>query len=364
LYVATVILWTAEQLFILISSRRFNTMRDSDVDRSAMIHEDATGQVFIEEIGDEVSQVHVRLTLPVPGVLLSARTNAPNDLIARIARVKTSAWTADEVSRGTIGSDFGSELIRNISAFVSDADMAGGTLVDFGCGSGASLVHLARAYPSAARIVGIEFNDDFLGIARERIEHLRDPRLEVVAQGDSMSLPGLPSARLVCLSAVVEHMLPAERSILLPQLWDAVAEHGWFFLMDTPHRWFPKEAHTTGFWGLNFQDDESAHRRVVRADRRDLPATWPELLRAGIRGSTEREILQLFRSSGSCAPAVESPRYPRARRRVDLWFEGLSTARLRWLKVCLREALNAGELISGSLATQNISLCVRKVCRQ
>ncbi|MCU0635642.1 MAG: class I SAM-dependent methyltransferase [Gemmatimonadaceae bacterium] len=326
----------------------------------ACVHTDDTGTVEVTAVED--GQVDVRVTLrhAVAGVPLRTRTRTPPSIIAQVARVKSAAWTVDEIERATPGSAFATELSRQLRAYVADADVAGGTIIDFGCGSGASLVHLATMYPSAAEIVGVEFNAGYVALARTRIDGLGDPRLSVRQQDDAMSLPPLPAARFLVLSAVVEHMLARERRVLLPRLWDLVEPAGWAMVTDTPHRWFPCEAHTTGLWGLNYQSDAAAIRRIAAAQRPDLPSSWESLLRAGVRGSTEGEIVACMRAGRRPRPIVERPRYPVRRRRVDVWYEGLTPGRRVWLKRCARELLHLGERVTGSLATQNVSLCVRK----
>ena len=92
----------------------------------------------------------------------------------------------------------------------------------------------------------------------------------------------------VHVGAVYEHLLPAERRRLLPQLWSVLKVGGVLFVNQLPHRFYVVEDHTTGVPLLNFLPDRLAHKAATRfSDRVADDATWPELLRAGIRGGTQ-----------------------------------------------------------------------------
>jgi hypothetical protein len=165
----------------------------------------------------------------------------------------------------------------------------------------------------------------------------------------------------VVLSAVFEHLLPAERRILMPQLWAIVKPGGVLLLNQTPHRFFPFESHTTGVPFINYLPDRLAHWAARRFSSRGLGLdTWEGLLRKGIRGATEREIL---RSLGTCAgdsrPVLLSPRRPGLRDRVDVWYAALSP-RHRVLKIACRELLRVVERLVGTTLVVNLALAIRK----
>lgn len=63
---------------------------------------------------------------------------------------------------------------------------------------------------------------------------------------------GIGSIDFVMFCAVYEHLLPAERSRLMPLIWSHVNNPGVIFLTATPFRWFPYEHHTTGLWFINY----------------------------------------------------------------------------------------------------------------
>lgn len=49
------------------------------------------------------------------------------------------------------------------------APLAGSTVLDIGCGCGATTVELARAAGSAGRVIGLDISEPMLGVARERL---------------------------------------------------------------------------------------------------------------------------------------------------------------------------------------------------
>jgi 2-polyprenyl-3-methyl-5-hydroxy-6-metoxy-1,4-benzoquinol methylase len=296
-----------------------------------------------------------------PGVPASPRqfivTRYSPALIREILRVKHAGWLVDEIARDEDSTYVGDVLGRVLMSFVPALSTRGARILDFGCGSGASTLVLHRCYPDAREIVGVDFNEDFLGIAESRRRHysVDNVRFERKPPEGDLQLDG--TFDLVVLSAVVEHMLPRERREVLPQLWRAMNPGGRIFISDTPHRWFPKEAHTTDLWGLNFQSDSSALLRTLRSANTGFQ-TWEELLRAGIRGSTEAEILDCLTNGHPEQSREVQP--SNGRRRVDVWYEGLNRQRHVWLKKAAREVLAVGEKLTGSLVTQNIVYCVEK----
>jgi hypothetical protein len=60
----------------------------------------------------------------------------------------------------------------------------------------------------------------------------------------------------------------------------------------TPHRYFPVESHTTGLPLLNYLPARIARTAALRFSKRiEGDESWDELLRKGIRGGTEMDIL-------------------------------------------------------------------------
>jgi len=113
------------------------------------------------------------------------------------------------------------EALTTIGASCPD----GGSIVDFGCGSGISTRRLADAYPAASSVLGLDLSPHFLAVGRRLLElapegggAVNRPWVNSVVADERIALrradvasTGLPdaSADVVCLSLVI-HELPPE----------------------------------------------------------------------------------------------------------------------------------------------------------
>jgi len=177
-------------------------------------------------------------------------------------------------------------------------------------------------FPSAS-LVGVDRKDESLEIARARASFYGLGNAEFVTSDVESGLPpGLGRFDHVVLCAVYEHLLPDERASLLPALWDALEPGGVLFLRETPHRYFPIETHTTGGLPLiNYLPDRATLWAARRYSRHwSGETTWPQLLRAGIRGGTIGEIERILRRCRGRARLLEPSRLGVADR-IDLWYE-------------------------------------------
>ncbi len=246
-------------------------------------------------------------------------------------------FTLSEAARAALASAYGANVAhavqrfedrryladpirRLLEAHVPPEALASGWLLDFGCGSGASSCHVAADFPGLA-VFGVELDPSRVEAAGVIATELGLANVRFAVSPDPSSLPELPDApRTILLNAVVEHLLPAERPAVLGLLWRALAPGGVLALTETPHRWFPRERHTTGLWGINFLPDAlagAAARRFSRRVRRE--ASWPELLRDGIRGATLAEVAGHLAATGP-APERVQPRGG-ASTLTELWLQ-------------------------------------------
>jgi hypothetical protein len=156
-------------------------------------------------------------------------------------------------------------------------------------------------------------------------------------------------------------MLPAERTTLLPQVWSLVRPGGILFLNQTPHRWFPLEHHTTGLPLINYLPPPLALRAARKLSKRVAPnASWDELLRAGIRGATERQVVRILRVAGDGAPRLLRPIIPGRRDGADIWFAYSSRRNPRLRKRLLRLVFRGVGRVFHSSFAPDLNLALRK----
>jgi 2-polyprenyl-3-methyl-5-hydroxy-6-metoxy-1,4-benzoquinol methylase len=270
----------------------------------------------------------------------SCETSYPPSLVELILAVKGPRFVCDEIMRDEDPSYLHDRFSKTLLGYVPRARFEGATVLDFGCGSGASTVVLARMFP-AATVVGVELVQEFLTIAEARAHHHGLDHVSFVHSPRPSELPaGLDHPDVVVLNGVYEHLLPHERPNLLGALWTHLLPGGVLFIDETPNRWFPVESHTTGLPLLNYLPDRMALAATQRLARKRAmgDASWETLLRKGIRGATGKEIEGILQAVGP-APTLMTPL---GGDRVDLWYEGYarsSVARFGGVKAAMRFAL-------------------------
>jgi len=323
----------------------------------------ARAQITVTDLGGGKRRIEVR---PRDRDLYVARdecvTTYPLPLIETILRVKGPGYLCDEIRRDEDPDYIQPHIEAGIFRHVNVARLADGRILDFGCGSAASTMVLCRLLPGA-RITGLDLEDELLAIARARAEHhgvadrvtfLRSPA------GDRLPA-GLGEFDAICLNAVYEHLLPAERRQVMPLLWEHLAPGGVLLLNQTPHRWFPVEFHTTGGLPLvNYAPAPLAAVLARRFSRRGLTDdSWPVLLRKGIRGGSVHEVLGHL-SGDTVEPVLLAPRGEGVRDRIDLWYSLLGRARHARAKERTRRALKVIKALTGRQLVPSLNLAILK----
>lgn len=280
-------------------------------------------------------------------------TSYPLPLIEAIFRVRGRA-VCDDILRDEDPLYVELDLRYGLLAFLAEEDFAGRRLLDFGCGTAASTMAIARILPDT-EIVGVDLHQELIDVARLRAKHRNiDARFEV-SPGPA-ALPDLGCFEYVVLHAVYEHLLPDERPELLRLLWAALEPGGVLFLHATPNRWFPVERHTTGLPGLNYLPDRAACWAAHRYSRRfGRQGSWDELLRRGIRGATRKEIL--FHLNGV---KLLRPSRLGCRDEADIWLACTMTRNPRWFRRPAHLAFKGYRLLTGREATPSLTIAVRK----
>lgn len=319
------------------------------------------GLVIVEQLKTGKKKISVELLNKEVFMLrTTCETSYPIDLIEQIMNVKGLGYLCDEIMRDEDPMYVQYRLKYNILSYVSEDSFDKKKVLDFGCGSGASTMILARMFPNA-EIVGVELEDEFLSIAKIRAKHHKFDNVRFIASPDGDNLPfGLGNFEYVVLNAVYEHLLPNERKNLLPKIWSHIKPGGIMFINETPHRYFPIEAHTTGLPLINYFPPKVALYLARRFSRRVRPdESWETLLRKGIRGGTVKGIMQILNTT-SQKPILLEPKRLGIKDRIDLWYQLPNTARLSTLQKFKRFCLKALKFMTGITSTPCISLAIKK----
>ena len=289
-------------------------------------------------------------------------TAYPLDLIERVLQVKGPAHLCDEIMRDEDTLYVQHSFRWDILSYIEENAFAGRRVLDFGTGSGASSIVLARMLP-ADEIVGVELVREHVELARHRAKFYgMDGRVMFYLSPDPNNLPaGIGQFDYIIFSAVYEHLLPRERPTLLTLLWSHLRPGGVIFLDQTPYRWFPIEMHTTGLPLINYLPDRLALACARRFSKRVRPyESWPELLRRGIRGGTTREIMGNLNRDGRKAELLKPTRLG-VKDYIDLWYRLSSTTRKPLIKKLMMWGFRAVKTTTGITMIPCLSLAIRKV---
>ena len=125
--------------------------------------------------------------------------------------------------------------------------------------------------------------------------------------------------------------------------------------------WFPIEHHTTGLPLLNYLPKPLA-LTTARAftNRINKTEPWEILLRRGIRGGTENEILNILSKSSEFKPQLLEPTQKNNKDRIDLWFSQLNQTNRMFLKKSLKGILKTLRATTGMTMVPNLSLLIKK----
>ena len=321
------------------------------------------GTVHIEDLANGRKRVTVecfdsRAYIP----LQSCETSYSQELIELTLKVHGLAWLCDAIARDEDPVVAKAELEANLFEFFDEKVFAGKRLLDFGCGSGASTMCLAGLLPQT-EIIGVELAGQLIELAhtRARFHGFNNVQFQISPAGKQLPA-NLGEFDFCMMSAVYEHLLPEERTAILPQIWSLLKPGGVLFINQTPHRYFPIEMHSTGLPLINYLPESLAFflaRRMsrmkpMRNDSRE------DLLRGGIRGATEFEIMKLLKSVGKHRPILLEPHHGGHRDRIDLWHARLATHRLRTVKLLLKHVLKIMKAVSGHVLIPYLTIAIQK----
>ncbi|HSV26698.1 MAG TPA: class I SAM-dependent methyltransferase [Sedimentisphaerales bacterium] len=299
-------------------------------------------EIYVETI--DSSRRKIRVVPQNPDIVLSKRecsTSYPLELIELILHINGPYGLCDEILRDEQPDYVQTGLKYGLLSYVSQSAFSRSRILDFGCGSGASTAILGRMFPDAD-ILGLEMNKTLLETARARIAFYAFQHVAFVHSPDPLAIPnGLGAFDYIVLNGVYEHLLPQERKVLLPRLWALLKPGGAMFITETPYRYFPVETHTAGLPFINYLPDRLAHRYAQYFSKRNLRnASWPELLRRGIRGGSVSEVMRILAACRPGNAVLMKPSCLGVNDRIDLWRIQINRSRYPRLKkifgVCIR----------------------------
>lgn len=288
----------------------------------------------------------VTLSVPVPDEILQ--------------EVYGSNWSYHKDRMDPSG-QMGRLLQAQLLAYSRPEDFVGRRILDFGSGDGASTFILSSLFPSSS-IVGVELDAERVARA-SRLAELSHLPVTFHCSPSGTGLPsGLGKFDFIMLSAVYEHLLPDEREEVLPKVWELLNVGGILFVNQTPHRWFPYDHHSTGLWGINYLPKTLAvhatrFARMNQEYNRTAGHDWHRHLRGGLRGGTERSIVNhLTRGHPGSARILQPINY---RDRAEYWVMQTSS-RHRLLKRTLAYLFRISERIAGTIPTMNVDVAIRR----
>jgi 2-polyprenyl-3-methyl-5-hydroxy-6-metoxy-1,4-benzoquinol methylase len=287
-----------------------------------------------------------------------------DELVRVILNAKGPGSLCDEIMRDEDPDYLQRHLELTVTAHIDPEELSGAEVLDFGCGAGASTVILSRLMPTS-RITGVELRTANLNVARARARFYGLEHAKFLLSPSGIGLPSeIGPFRAIVLSAVFEHLLPVERESLLPALWRLLTPGGVLFIDETPARWFPIETHTTGLPLINYLPDRLAAayaRGFSKRIRRD--ATWDQMRRDGIRGSTATQILRLLPPDQG-RPTLIEPRRLGVKGSLDLWIRGYTAGGSGWRGAVKRATAAllgiAAPSVDGAWLVPYLSLAIRK----
>lgn len=315
--------------------------------------------VRVEEIGEGRRRVTVSpreqgLFVPVG----TCETRYPVALIERMLEHGSPAYLCSEIVREESELYLRLGLRNYMLSYVDERELDGARILDYGCGAGASTMVLARMFPRAD-VVGLGHDAGLLTIASERARHLERDATFVHSPSRARLPRDLGSFDHVVLSGAYEHLLPAERRTVMPELWAALRPGGVLFVNQTPNRLYPLEAHSTNLPLVNYLPARAAERFVRRFSARVRPEeTWDDLLRGGIRGATRRELVHSL--GHGAKPTVLRPSRLGARAEADIWYRVSMSRNPRKLKRVLRQIFKLGRVLGAGELVPILHLAIRK----
>jgi 2-polyprenyl-3-methyl-5-hydroxy-6-metoxy-1,4-benzoquinol methylase len=297
------------------------------------------------------------------------QTTFPLELIEYLAGEMSGVRLSDLLQRYQNPKSVSGVLKAQMLSYFRPEEFQGKRLLDFGCGSGASTWSMAQMFPET-EIVGIDLAPDRIEIAKKiaAFQGIKNARFMCSPSGDRLP-EEIGQFDFVMLSAVYEHLLPNERTVVMPLLWSVMKEGAAIFINQTPYRYFPFEHHSTGLWFINYMPDGAAHwmaRNFAKYDPSmhdpaiNQSPNWQTHLRGGIRGGTEWSMVRDLTSGKKSEAKILQPRADCARDRADYWLVRTGKERHRALKAGIAQFYRLTDKLLGTVPSINVDVVIRK----
>jgi SAM-dependent methyltransferase len=115
-------------------------------------------------------------------------------------------------------------------------------------------------------------------------------KISLLHTADTSALPFADNEfSFVLANGVIEH-IPQPRDLYIRELWRLIMPGGHLMVTETPNKYWPREAHTTGLWFNHWLPRDVAHRRAVRRGR--FSAARLDWATSGWRGLGYRELVR------------------------------------------------------------------------
>lgn len=136
------------------------------------------------------------------------------------------AGVCELIGRDSDPDSVATNIAELTAAYCDRTEIVHKTILDFGCGGGGSTVVLAKLFPQC-QVVGIDLREDKIRLARARAQHHRLENVAFfVAPSGTELPPDIGPFDFVYLFAVYEHLLPAERPIIMKLVWSRLKPGG------------------------------------------------------------------------------------------------------------------------------------------
>lgn len=257
----------------------------------------STGAIPVIRVDDECDRRYVRYLSPQRGSYFydNFRTDWPAELLYALAELK-GEWFADSYARFEEINYIQKQVDLTLALY--DLSLRDKRVLDFGCGFGASSYCLIRH--GANNIVAADLEQKNTDFAKQFFTQRGLAQYIDVRQEDLVPQLRPGEYDIIWLQAVMEHLLPAERTEYLQRFWEALRPGGTLVITETPNRVWPKECHTTeGRWWLPWMAPQNVFH-ALRRSQKFRAYTDEDFYRSGVIGSSYSEIMKCLGRPTDC----------------------------------------------------------------